>query len=212
VFVADARKLEVVTVKEVETGDDPEDYADTAEALAGEKQPPDAVLYAGLANATAEPLLGAIERALPNATLYAAGIPPERALTGVGTVHLIAGTRPADDYSRRAQRVLDRIAEQNGGAEPPVAALYGYESMRLVLEAIDRAGPNAGDRAAVARELLRPGPRAASVIEGLTITRTGDVTDQRVAAYRRQWGHLVYEGLRTPRPPALPPAPGDPSS
>jgi len=212
VFVADARKLPVVTVKEIETADEPEDYADTAEAIAQEKERPDAVIYAGLTARTAEPMLQAVERALPEASLYAAGPRPERALTGVGSVRLIAATRPAGDYPPRGQRVLDRIAAGQGGAEPPVAALYGYESMRLLLEAIDRARPKAGDRAAVMREALRPGPRTGSVLGDLAITDTGDVADQRVAAYRREGNHAVYEGLRTPRPPALPAAPGDPSS
>ena len=212
VFVADARKLQVVTVKEVETGDDPEDYESTAQALAGEKEPPDAVIYAGLADGTAEPLLGSIQKALPRAGLYAAGLPPERPLTGVGPVHVIALTQPADEYSARAQRVLDRLAARQGGAEQPAAAVYGYESMRLLLEAIDRAGPKANDRAAVTRELLRPGPRANSLLGDLALTATGDVADQRVAAYVRQNDHLRYEGLRAVRPPKLPPAPGDPGS
>jgi hypothetical protein len=33
-----------------------------------------------------------------------------------------------------------------------------------------------------------------------------------VAAYRREGTRLVLEGLRTPRPPKLPAAPGDPGS
>jgi branched-chain amino acid transport system substrate-binding protein len=212
VFVADARKLPVVTVKEVESADEPEDYVDTAKAIADEKERPDAIVYAGLAHGTAEPLLGAIERALPGAVLYAAGLPAERPLNGVGSVRLVGTTYPARDYPAPGQRVLDRIAERNGGAEPPVAALYGYESMRLLLEAIDRAGPRANDRAVVAREVLRPGPRAHSVLGDLAITDTGDVADQRVVMYRREGNHLVNEGLRTPHPPELPPAPGDPAS
>jgi branched-chain amino acid transport system substrate-binding protein len=212
VFVADARKLKVVTVKEVETGDEPGDYAKTAEALAGEKERPQAVVYTGLAATTAEPLLGAIQKALPGAKLYASGISPERPLPGIGPVNLIAATRPADEYPARAQRVLERLSKRAGGAPQPAAAVYGYESMRLLLEAIDRAQPRSGDRAAVTRELLRPGPRAHSLLGELALTDTGDVADQRVAAYRRQGDHLLYQGQRDVRPPALPPAPGDPGS
>ncbi len=84
--------------------------------------------------------------------------------------------------------------------------------MRLVLEGIDRAGPRAGDRKAVTRLVLAPGPRPKSVLGELALTRAGDVADQRVAAYRRDGAHLVFEGLRSPRPPGLPPAPGDPGS
>ena len=212
VFVADARKMPVPAVKEVEAADDAEAYADAAESLAEEKEPPDAVIYAGLAEGTAEPLLSALRAALPSAALYATGVAPDRPLGGAGPVHVVANTRPAAEYPARARRVLQAIARRRGGAEPPVAALYGYESMRLTLEAIDRAGPRAGDRAAVRDQLLRAGPRGASVLGNLALTPTGDVADQRVAAYRREGTRLVFEGLRTPRPPALPPAPSDPSS
>ena len=211
VFVADARKLPVVTVKEVEADDEPEDYADTAESLREEKERPDAIVYMGVATRTGAQLLPAIGKALPQASLYAAGFPPETPIPGAD-VRIVAPIRPARGYPPRAQRILDRIARDQGGAVPPVAALYGYESMRLTLEAIDRAGPNAGDRAAVVREALRAGPRSGSVLGDLRITGTGDVADQRVQAYRRSGDHLVAEGLRTPRPPALPPQPGDPAS
>lgn len=213
VFVADARKLPVAVVKEVEAAaEDPADYSDTARAIAAQKEPPDAVIYAGLAEETAEPLLAAIHAALPGAAVYATGIAPERPLSGAGLVHLVAPTRPAGGYPRRARRVLDVVGRKLGVPRAPVTALYGYESMRLVLEAIDRAGPRAGDRAAVGRELLRPGPRAGSVLGDLALTRTGDVAEQGLASYRRDGGSLVYAGLRVPRPPALPPAPGDSGS
>ena len=212
VFVADARKLPVVAVKEVESADEPESYADTAQALAEEKQPPDAVIYAGAAQATAAPLLAATATALPDAQLYATGFPPEQGVGASRGVRITGRVRPARDYPPRAQRVLDRIAERQNGTEPPVAALYGYETMRLALEAIDRARARAGDRAAVAREALRPGPRENSVLGDLALTRAGDIEDQSVTVYRRDGDRLTVEGVRDPRPPALPPAPGDPSS
>jgi hypothetical protein len=64
----------------------------------------------------------------------------------------------------------------------------------------------------VRRELLRPGPRPGSVLGDLALTPAGDVADQRLAAYRREGSELDFEGLRAPRPPELPPAPGDPGS
>jgi branched-chain amino acid transport system substrate-binding protein len=211
VFVADARKLPVASVNEVEADDDPEAYADAAEKLADdEKERPDAVLYTGVATRTGVPLIQQVRKALPRASVYAAGAPPES--FGETDVRVVSTTLPARDYPPRAQRVLDRIAAEQRGTVPPVAALYGYESMRLALEAIDRAGQRAGDRAAVRREALRTGSRPGSVLGDLSLTGTGDVADQRVMTYRRTGGRLTAEGLRTPRPPALPPQPGDPSS
>lgn len=212
VFVADARNLPVSVVKEVEAGDDPGAYADAARSLGEKKARPDAIVYAGVAGRTAEPLLSALHAALPGADLYAAGIEPRRALGRAGPVHIVAATRPVAEYPARARRILAAVARRRGGGEPPVAALYGYEAMRLTLEAIDRARPRSGDRAAVRAELLRAGPRARSILGSLELTRSGDVADQRLAAYRRDGAKLVFAGLRTPRPPALPPAPADPGS
>jgi branched-chain amino acid transport system substrate-binding protein len=212
-FVAQARKLEVTATKEARRGDDPAAYADVVRSVA-EADPgsrPDAVIYAGIADATAGPLLGAVERALPDARMFATGIGPERPLAGVGSLWLTSAIRPVRDYPPAARRVLARIADREGG-QPAVAALYGYESMRLTLEAIDRAGPRAGDRAAVLREALRPGARLGSVLGNLSLTRDGDVVDQRVAIYRRSGSASVFEGLRMPDIPPLPAATGDAGS
>jgi branched-chain amino acid transport system substrate-binding protein len=193
VFVAGARKL-VVTVREIKTGKQPLDPTEDARALADQTEPPDAVIYAGLADRNAAPLLAAIQDALPGVDLYAAGVPPDEVLDGVASLRLVSATRPASGYGTRGRRLLERL-----GSGTPVAALYGYESMRLTLEAIDRAGP---DRAAVVREALRPGPRDGA-LGRIVVTRTGDVADQRVAAYRREGPALTFDGLRTGRPPEL---------
>jgi branched-chain amino acid transport system substrate-binding protein len=194
VFVADARRLPVVAVRELKTGTEPVDPTGDAAALAELKEPPDAVIYAGLPDQNAAPLLGAIQEALPGADLYSAGIPAEYPLPGVGTLRLVSSDRPERDYGPAGRRVLDRLPPGT-----PVDALYGYESMRLALEAIDRGG---ADRAAVVREALRPGPRAGA-LGPIVLTRGGDVEDQRVATYRRDDTELIFEGLRTARPPAL---------
>jgi ABC-type branched-subunit amino acid transport system substrate-binding protein len=189
VFVADARRLEVAAVREVEAEKEPPDLADDARAVADER--PDAVIYAGLGDTIAMPLLSVIERAVPGAELYAAGIPPTAGLQGVGELRLISAIRPARTYGDASATIIERY-----GRWPEV--LYGYESMRLTLEAIDRGGP---DRAAVVREALRPGPRN-GVLGRIAITRAGDLADQRVAAYTREGDAVRYEGLRTARPPA----------
>jgi branched-chain amino acid transport system substrate-binding protein len=194
IFVADARRLPVTTVREVESAAEPPKPEDDAKALAEAKQQPDAVIYAGLADATSMPLLAAIQQALPAADVYAAGIPADEELDSAGTLRIVSDTRRPRDYGRRAARILTRL-----GPDTPVAALYGYESMRLALEAVDRAG---ADRAAVVREALRPGPRSGA-LGRIDLTRTGDLADQRVALYRRDPTGLTFEGLRASAPPAL---------
>ena len=191
VFVADARRMDVAGVREVEAGKEPADLEGDAHAIADDE--PDAVIYAGLNDATAVPLLTAIEKAVPDAELYATGIPPTAGVEGVGTLRLTSPTRPARDYGEAGARIIERH-----GRWPE--ALYGYEAMRLVLEAIERGG---ADRRAVVREALRPGPRR-GILGRIVVTRSGDVGDQRVAAYTHAGGDATFEGLRTARPPALP--------
>jgi branched-chain amino acid transport system substrate-binding protein len=194
VFVAAARKLPVTIVREVKSAAQPPKPEDDAKALADAKQQPDAVIYAGLADASSAPLLAAIQRALPAVDMYAAGVPADQELDSRGTLRIVSDTRPARYYGPKARRLLARV-----GPDTPVAALYGYESMRLALEAIDRAGP---DRAAVVREALRPGPRMGA-LGRIDLTRTGDLTDQRIALYRRDATGSTFEGLRASHPPAL---------
>ena len=191
VFVADARRMEVAGVREVEAGKKPADLDGDARAIADDA--PDAVIYAGLNDATAAPLLAAIEKAAPDAELYATGIPPTADVEGVSTLRLTSAVRPARDYGKAGAEIIERY-----GRWPE--ALYGYEAMRLVLEAIERGGP---DRQGVAREALRPGPRR-GMLGRIVMTRSGDVADQRVAAYTRAGGDATFEGLRTARPPVLP--------
>jgi branched-chain amino acid transport system substrate-binding protein len=197
VYVADARKLAVTAVREVKTEQqpDPQKPLEEAKALAEAEVPPDAVIYAGLADATVAPLLAAIEGALPSVDLYAAGISPDQPLAGVEHLRLVSSARPAAEYGAGAKRVLERL-----GPGTPVAALYGYESMRQVLGAIDRAGP---DRAAVVTEALRPGLRDGA-LGPVELTDTGDVGDQRLAQYRRDGDVLSFDGLRTAQPPEPP--------
>ena len=152
----------------------------------------------------------AIERALPGAELYAAGIPPERRRSS-GVAARAAGQRDAARArvpAPRARSVLDRIARA-GRRVPPVEALYGYESMRLVLEAIDRAGPRAGDRAAVVREALRARAarrRARADLEHHRAPATSPTSASPPTAATAPSSR--YEGLRTrARRPAA--APGD---
>ena len=75
--------------------------------------------------------------------------------------------------------------------------------MRLVLDAIDRAGPRASDRAVVTSEALR-GDGDGGPLGPLDLTKNGDVGDQKLALYVRTPSGLEFRTLRTPDLP--PPA------
>jgi ABC-type branched-subunit amino acid transport system substrate-binding protein len=196
-FLADSDSFAVTSAREIPAGSQPADWAGDVRAIANER--PDAVIYAGLYDPHTAPLLVAVQDALPSASLYAAGIGPDQQLDGVATIRLVSPERPLSGYGSRARGILERL-----GPGTPVAALYGYESMRLALAAIDRAGPN---RVAVAREALRAGTRDGA-LGVIGFTSSGDVADQRLAAYRRDGSRLTFEAMRMGDVP--PPAPATP--
>jgi branched-chain amino acid transport system substrate-binding protein len=206
VYMADLRKLKVTSVHEVDLRSKPERYADIAKQVAGDDpaNAPDAVIYAGLDDMTADPMLQSVEDALPGARLYASAGVTSPAFDAGGTpeVKVVSPARPSTDYPAGAQRLLKRLRAILG-YEPPTEALYGYESLRLVLDAIDRAGPKAGNRAAVTAEALR-GDRDGGPLGPLNLTRGGDVGDQKLALYVRTPSGLEFRTLRAPELP--PPA------
>ncbi len=54
-------------------------------------------------------------------------------------VSVVSPMLPAAQYPAAGRRILRRL-EREQGAPQPVEALYGYESMRIVLEALRAAG------------------------------------------------------------------------
>jgi len=101
---------------------------------------------------------------------------------------------PASAYGRRGRAVLRRLRLQSGSPVAP-EALYGYDAMQLVLDAIRAAGRHAGDRAAVARAALQPRVRR-SVLGDYRVEASGDASAARFAGYRRAGGRLVFLGMR----------------
>lgn len=182
-------------------------YSQVAEQIAEER--PHAVLYTGAAGGIASPLAGALEQELPGVKLFGAGgvadQPSTRALgpnsllsTDRESIRVVRSARPRSSYPRRGTRVLRRAAVSLGRA--PTEALYGYEAMSLVLDAVDAAvrsseGPL---RTAVRRKALAPRTRR-SVLGSYRIDAAGDVSESRFSGYRRELGRFEFAGIRRPR-------------
>ena len=109
-------------------------------------------------------------------------------------VGVVSPMLPARQYPPAGRRIL-RAARREAGAAPPVEALYGYESMRVVLEALRAAGGRATDRAGGDRG----GARARAA-------RVGD----RPLPLRRPRRHVAApaRALRARARPARVPRPG----
>jgi branched-chain amino acid transport system substrate-binding protein len=179
-----------------EPGDDPAGFDDFALKVAQDR--PDAVIYTGLGDADAAPLLTALERALPGARLFgSSALATASPRPSLPEIELLSPLLPASEYGPRARRVLARLKAPRV-QEPRVEALYGYEAMRVVLDAIAAAGGDSGDRAAVARAALEARPRR-SVIGDYGVLPIGEVTTARFGAYRQSGSRLHYLGERVAR-------------
>jgi branched-chain amino acid transport system substrate-binding protein len=184
---ADRAKLPVTEV--AEPHEDPATFADFARKIAAKR--PDAIVYTGLGDANAGPLLTALARALPQARLFASSAlamasPGPASLPDVA---LLSPLLPARTYAPRARRVLKATATNE------VEALYGYEAMRVVLDAIAAAGPGSGDRVAVARHALTPRARQ-SVIGPYRVLAGGDRAPVRFGSYELSSRATRYLGKR----------------
>jgi hypothetical protein len=91
--------------------------------------------------------------------------------------------------SSRAVRRMAAGYRRWFGAEPPPAALYGYEAMRTVLDAIREAGEDAQDRARVIAAYLGAEHRD-TVLGDYRVTASGDVRAPRLGGFRVAGGAL----------------------
>jgi len=184
-LVRGARERGLEPAGSVEDRDEPADAPELAERLA--EREPDALVYSGTAGPGFLGLARALARELPltpllgGTGLSAAGVPavaPEEVL-------MLQPVRPARLYPSRSRELLRRL----GGARPE--ALYGYEAVRIVLEAVAKAG---ADRGRVVRHALAPGGRTGA-IGSYRVLRGGDVSETRLALHRLDGGRFRFERL-----------------
>jgi branched-chain amino acid transport system substrate-binding protein len=88
--------------------------------------------------------------------------------------HITAPTLDPAAYPPAAQTFFAAFRARYGRGPEPYA-VYGYEAVSLLLDAMRRAGPAAGDRAAVIRALFATRARD-SVLGRYSIDRFGDTT------------------------------------
>jgi branched-chain amino acid transport system substrate-binding protein len=100
-------------------------------------------------------------------------------------------------YPPPAPRVLREYRRQFDAEAGPYA-LYGYETMSVVLDAIRRAGARANDRQVVIDRFFATSNRA-SVLGRYSIDANGDTTLSRFGVDRVVGGHPVfYRSIETP--------------
>jgi branched-chain amino acid transport system substrate-binding protein len=199
--VAEARKAGIAPVQAKDLRDDPETVPDVVRELA-EAQPdskPDAVVLALARDRYTPQLLAGLVGALPRAALLTAdGILVGRPLVAAEgsappRLEAVAPQPPRGQRAVAGRRILDHIAREQGTQLATPAALWGYESVRVVLDAIGDAqrGGGPADRAEVVRAALRPRVRH-SPIGTYRVHRNGAVEGLPLALYRLQGDRFEY--------------------
>ena len=150
--------IEVVDRARLDPDDDAEDGIEVPSGLGRNvrAEGADAFLYAGAYRPFAVEVLKSVHAANPGVGLYGAddlalapSLPEQAGAAGRRLV--LTGVRAPEgaDVS-----VFARAFEREYGERPHPQAVFGYRAMRLVLDAVGRAGPDANSRRRVIREAL----------------------------------------------------------
>ena len=156
---------------------DQDDYGDFAKEIATRR--PGALLLTAEAGEDAGLAVAALRQALPSVALLGTSALAADPPAGVDYLdpHL-----PAREYGAGARRILRRL-ERRAGMPVGVEALYGYEAMRLVLDAVERAHARPGAREEVVRAAVGP-RRVDELLPPYFLAPGGDVNTSVFAAYR----------------------------
>jgi branched-chain amino acid transport system substrate-binding protein len=160
----------------------------------------DCFVYAGITANNAVQLYKDFAAALPNAKLYGpdgvaesgfadpkdGGIPADVA----ARVKVSVATLNPDSYPPDGQEFFKNYSQKYGEDQPDPYAIYGYEAMRLALDAIDRS--KTGDKADIIKALFATKDRA-SVLGTYSIDKNGDTTLTDYGIYGIKDGNLTFD-------------------
>jgi branched-chain amino acid transport system substrate-binding protein len=110
--------------------------------------------------------------------------------TAAGSTYLTTPVLAVRDYPPSAARVLSDYRRHFGG-DPGPYALYGYEAMSVVLDAIRRAGSRGNDRQTVIDRFFAVRDRN-SVLGRYSIEADGETTLSRYGVDRIVGSRLVF--------------------
>ena len=184
--------IDVVDVIRVDPDDtDPADVQSTARDIA--RAPAPAFVYAGASRRAATALLKAVHNRDPGEALYTtSGVAGDELAAAIGSgereLHMTSPLLPVAHRPAPAHAMAARYRKLYGEAPPP-AALYGYESMRTVLDAIRQAGKHGNDRQDVIDSYLSTAP-ADSVLGPYAIDDRGDTSASEIGGFDARNGKM----------------------
>jgi len=160
----------------------------------------DCFIYSGITANNAVQLYKDFSAALPDAKLYGpdgvaesgfadpkeGGIPADVA----SKVKVTVATLSPDEYPPEGQEFFTQFSEKYGEDNPDPYAIYGYEAMRLALDAIERSGT--GNKEDVIKALFETQDRS-SVLGTYSIDENGDTTLTDYGVYTIDGGELTFD-------------------
>jgi branched-chain amino acid transport system substrate-binding protein len=162
----------------------------------------DAFIYAGAADPRVDEVYRQVAGGVPKAKLFAPNaladdsFVPDLDPSVAPRMFLVSPVLAPRSYPPAARRFV-RDFRARYGIAPQGYAVYGYEAMRTVLDAIRAAGDRGNDRGAVIDALYRLGPRP-TALGTISIDRQGDVSTRVYGAYRVRADKLVFVRVLDP--------------
>ena len=165
------------------------------------------MIYTGITANNAVQIFKDMAVALPEATLLGpegvgetgffdpeeGGLP---AKVAARTRITIPGVAP-EEYPPAGKQFLKDYTAKYGEKNPDRYAVYGYESMSVLLDAVKRAGDQGGDRAAVVEQLLGTKDRE-GVFGKYSFDENGDITLTPYGVYKIEDGAMVFDRTVSP--------------
>ena len=160
----------------------------------------DCFVFSGITANNAVQLYKDFSAALPDAKLYGpdgvaesgfadpkeGGIPADVA----SRVKVSVATLSPDEYPPEGQEFFQQFEEKYGEPNPDPYSIYGYEAMRLGLDAIERSG--SGNKEDIVAALFDTKDRS-SVLGTYSIDENGDTTLTDYGVYKVEGGELVFD-------------------
>src|SRR4051794_16661055 len=167
----------------------------------------DCMVYAGITANNAVQLFKDFSAALPDGKLYGpdgvaesgfadpknGGIPADVA----SKVKVTVATLSPDQYPPEGQDFFKQYTQKYGEKNPDPYAIYGYEAMRLALDAIQRSGT--GSKEDIVKALFDTKDRS-SVLGTYSIDENGDTTLTDYGVYSIADGSLKFDSTIKAQP------------
>jgi branched-chain amino acid transport system substrate-binding protein len=160
----------------------------------------DCMVFSGITANNAVQLYKDFAAALPDAKLYGpdgvaetgfsdpkeGGIPADVA----ARVKVTVATLSPDEYPEQGQRFFADFEQKYGEKHPNPYAIYGYEAMRLALDAIERS--QTGEKPDILKALFESKDRE-SVLGTYSIDENGDTSLTDYGVYTIEGGELKFD-------------------